>query len=339
MNRLTKFPLALALGGAMAVGTICGAQASVMATSVSEITNFEIHKAGGAALDVTAGDFATLSFTSTGGYAGTLDGTPGYTAGSSAVPVDLLKTCVGNGCAAWNAAYGADDSFTHLSAPPAGNYSAADQQEAGSPIVGLPGLALDAAYAGLTDQNALSHATATNNLNAEFTFTLSAAGSLDFIFDLDNYLQIAVTSGEQLPGFATASFQITFGLQQETAPGSGIFTSLSPTPWNISSGACGTPNQVNPLQDASMTPTCTESISKNAPVGSDFEQILSGTAHYVFTTPTLAAGTLYKLSARNNSNADVQRIPEPGELALLGIGLIGMTVVMSRRRNQIGGAI
>jgi len=135
-----------------------------MATSVSQITNFEIHHSGGAILDYNA-DFSSLTFTSTGGYAGTLPGTSGYNDSSSAAPVDLAKTCVGNGCAAWNAAYGAENSFTTLSAPPAGNYSAADQFEGGAPIANLPGGFLapatisSAAYVGLTTQNALSHAT------------------------------------------------------------------------------------------------------------------------------------------------------------------------------------
>jgi len=335
MNRLTNLPLALALGGALALGVTSAAQADVMATSVSEITNFEIHKTGGAALDYST-DFLSLTFTSTGGYAGTLPGTAGYNTSSSAAPVDLPKTCVGNGCAAWDAAYGAENSFTHLSAPPAGNYSAADQFESGAPILNLPGgfplgaTVSSAAYAGLTTQNALSHSTATNNLNSNFRFTLASAGALDFNFNAETYLQVAVTNDEKFPGFATAAFLMEFSLSQETLPG--VFAPI----WSISSGACGTANEVNPL------PVCVQTISLNAPLLSNTETILTGgPTAYSFTTPVLAAGTLYQLSARNNSNADVQRIPEPGELALLGIGLIGMTLVMARRRNQnpMGGAV
>jgi hypothetical protein len=77
-----------------------------------------------------------------------------------------------------------------------------------------------------------------------------------------------------------------------------------------------------------------DTASLNAPLGIDVETIYSGSKSFSFTTPVLVAGNLYQLSARNNSNADVQRIPEPGELALLGIGLIGMTLVMARRRNR-----
>ena len=179
MNRLTKLPLALAVGGAMALGATSATQADVMASAVAQLSNFEIHHTGGAILDYNT-DFALnngvpiLTFTSTGGYNGTLPGTPGYNTASSAAPVDLGKVCVGNGCAAWDAAYGAENSFTHLTAPPVGNYSAADQLEAGAPITNLPGgfapgaTVSSAAYAGLTTQNALSHSQATNNLNSSF---------------------------------------------------------------------------------------------------------------------------------------------------------------------------
>lgn len=318
MNRLTKLPLALAFGGAMALGATSAAQADVMASAVAQLTNFEIHHSGGAILDYTT-DFSALTFTSTGGYAGTLPGTPGYNASSSAAPVDLAKTCVGNGCAAWNAAYGAENSFTHLSAPPAGNYSAADQLEAGAPIANLPGGFLapatvsSAAYAGLTTQNALSHATATNNLNSSFVFSLAGSGALDFNFDFSVYLQTAVTSDEKFPGFATAAFQQGFTLTNLSAGGAVVWTISAPTNINAIS---------------------VDTSSLNAPLPIDVETIYSGSQSFSFTTPVLAAGTLYQLSARTNANADVQRIPEPGELALLGIGLIGMTLVMARRRNQ-----
>jgi len=322
MNRLTKIPLALAFGGAMALGATSAAQADVMASSVAQLTNFEIHHTGGAILDYNT-DFSSLTFTSTGGYAGTLPGTLGYNDSSSAAPVDLAKTCVGNGCAAWDAAYGAENSFTHLSAPPAGNYSAADQLEAGAPIANLPGgfapgaTVSSAAYAGLTTQNALSHATATNNLNSNFVFSLAGSGALDFNFDFSVYLQTFVSGDEKFPGFATAAFQQGFTLTNLSAGGAIVWQVSAPT------GA-----------DGNIDSIAIDTSSLNAPLGIDVETIYSGSKTFSFTTPVLAAGTLYQLSARTNANADVQRIPEPGELALLGIGLIGMTLVMARRRNQ-----
>ena len=57
MNRLTKLPLALAVGGAMALGATSATQADVMASAVAQLSNFEIHHTGGAILDYNT-DFA-----------------------------------------------------------------------------------------------------------------------------------------------------------------------------------------------------------------------------------------------------------------------------------------
>jgi hypothetical protein len=312
MNKLTKLPLVLAFGGVVALGASSAASADVMASAVLETSNFTISNTAGV---LDRSDFAFLTYTSTGGYAGTLPGTSGYNSSSSTSPVDLPMTCVGNGCAAFSAAYGAEDSLTHLVAPPAGNYSAADQLESGAPITGLAGLSApatigNAAYAGLTSQNALSHATSTNNLNSSFVFQVGSAGALTFDFDATAYLQAYVTGDERFPGFATASYTLNFTLTDLTT--GAVVDVINPDVFN---------NGLN-------------TISLNAPLPGTFQTIFSNSQTYSFTTAVLNSTDLYQLSARNNVNADVQRVPEPGEIALMGIGLLGMTLVARRRRNK-----
>src|SRR5450631_2422536 len=208
MNKLAKASMSMVAAGLLAAGLSGAAQASVLATAVAELNNFRILGSNGIILNA-ASDFKTFAFTSTGGYAGTLNGTPGYNAASSATPVNLPAVCVGSGC---NATFTTDNLFQHVTTPAVGNLSAADQNEAGSPIAGIAGLpppaiVQNAAYAQLTTQTALSHSTSTNNLNSNFTFQLAQpTPGLTFNFNVNVYLDVAVSGNEISPGFATASY-------------------------------------------------------------------------------------------------------------------------------------
>lgn len=306
--------IALASLGLFALALPGAAQADVMANAESLTNNFTISDALSGTILNAATDFQRLTYTSTGAYAGTFPGTPGYNVSSAATPVNLPPVCVGSGCAAWSAAYGPDNSFTQmnkLTVGALGNYSAADQNEAGAPIAGLTGLTTpanigNAAYAGLTSQNGLSHAATTNNLNSNFIFQLAHAAGLTFAYDSVAYLQAYVTGTENFPSFATASYTQDFTLTDLTT---GIDI------WNFASDTFG---------------TGIHTISLNAPFGVDVQSIRTGAQHYSLNTPTLNATDLYQLSARNNVNADVQRVPEPGALVLLGIGLLGLIAVRAR---------
>ncbi len=314
MNKLlAKLPAALAISGALAVGAPSVANANVMASAVLETSNFLVRNAADTAtLDASA--FSFLTFTNSGGYAGTLVGTPGYNASGSTTGLDLPVACVGSGCGAFNAAYGVNNSFTHLIPPPVGNYSAADQKEAGAPITGIPGLAAPASvangsYAGLTSVNGLSHSTSTNNLNASLIFTPVAAGAVRFKFTAAAYLQTYVTANENFPAFATASYTLDFTLV-DLSLGGAVVSTIAPDVFG---------NGVN-------------SISLNAPLPIDINQVQNGSVDVNFLTPVLLTGHLYQLSARNNVNADAQRqIPEPESLLLMGIGLLGLALGRKKR--------
>jgi hypothetical protein len=313
MLKLKKTSVALAAAGLLVAVASGSAQAYVMASATVELQNFQLkYNVGGAVLD--AGDFSFLTYTSTGAYSGTLPGTPGYNQASTATPVNLPAVCVGSGCGALALV---NDTFPHLAAAPVGNYSAADQFESGAPITGLPGLPLgadikDAAYAGLTTQSALSHSQSTNNLNTSFRFALTKGGAIDLSFAAKAYLQVAVSAGEHSPGFATAAYEQAFSLTDLT-------TGL--TIFNYSPDFLG---------------GNTKTLSLNAPLPIDIELQRENLAfiNYLATTPVLTAGKLYQLSARTNTNADVQRVPEPGTLALLGLGFLGFCFSAKKRSSK-----
>jgi hypothetical protein len=188
-----------------------------------------------------------------------------------------------------------------------------DQKEAGSPIANLSGFAglaevSSGSYVGLTAGDVEASATSNNNLNAKFTFVLNQDTGITFDFDVDAWLQVALTSDELFPGFATASYGMSFSIVNLT-DGGNVYT-------------------FNP----DLFGTGEKTLSLNAPLPIDVELTRDATAkHFSSTTVKLFAGKTYQLSARINTDADAERVPEPGVLALVGLGLLGMGV--SRRRK------
>jgi len=312
MTILSKKGLALATMGVVALAAASSAQADVMASAMVNMTNFTIQDAGGTVLD--ASDFSFLTFTSSAGYTADLDGFAPLT-GSSVLPsTDFPAVCVGGGC---NPIL-PNNTFPKLTAPPGGNYAATDQLESGAPITGLglaiPAVIANGAYVGLDSGTLASSGVSDNNLNSSFIFNLVQAGGIKFDFMADAYLQVAVTSDEIFPGFATASYQTEFSILN-LSTGLTIFTYA--------------PDLFGDL---------TKTLSLNAPLPVDLEitRNTGGAVGFSSTTVGLNATDLYQLSARIQVNADARRvdIPEPLMLGLMGFGLLGFGAVRQRSRKQ-----
>jgi hypothetical protein len=311
----------MAAAGLSAALAFAPAHANVMATSMIDMTNFQILGSDGAILDAAGantatptGDFSFLTFTSTAAMHVAVGGST-LTSASSSAPIDFAPICVGSGCNPLLP----NNSLPKLTAPPVGNYAAADQLEAGGPLANLAGFPNPAHIAnesasGLTTGSNLAHSDSTNNLNSSFQFKVAndQTTGITFAFDLNAYLQVAVSGSEQFPGTATSAYDVNFTLTDLTTPG---------TPFVFSPDAFG--NGV-------------KTLSLNAPLGIDVQLIqdTGGPLAFSKTTGALKAGDLYQLSARINTNADVQRVPEPGSVALVGIALAIMGGWARRRRFQ-----
>lgn len=315
MKTFQKRALTVAVTALVAGVMSAPAQAYVMGSSVVEMTNFQIKDSSGAALDKNT-DFASLTFTSSADQSVDLTGYAPISISSISAPIDFTPICLGAACNPFLS----NNSFPHpLALPATGNYVAADQQEFGAPINNLPGFPLGAtvasgSYVGLdTGLKVAGSANSNNNLNSSFTFAVNKSQALTFTFDVDAYLQVAISAfpSETYPAFATASYQMDFTIYNLQA---------DEVVWTYAPDLFG--NGV-------------KTLSLNAPLPVDLQSIkqTSGTVSFVSgQTPVLAAGTLYQLSARIQTNADAARVPEPAILGLLGVGLIGLGAARRSRK-------
>ncbi|MBL4584152.1 MAG: PEP-CTERM sorting domain-containing protein [Pseudomonadales bacterium] len=279
------------------------AQADVLATSVLKLDNLTFYKSGTTDV-ITATDFTALFYTSSAdvnaSLNGTLVGSDDDTA--SAAAIDLAPACVGD-CPAIT-----DNAFpiiTSTGGAPSAHFAASDQYQAGSPIAGL-GVFLganiqSAAYVSLLGESSGTSG-ANNELGSDFIFS-GYSGGIAAAFDLTAYVEAFATADSIFPSKAAASFSIVFTITD--ANQTELFKyEFAETRSNTSPLSYG---------DAKVFAT-PGSIALGFDTGDIFD-----------------AGEIYTLSARTTVNADATMVPEPGMIALLGAGLLGLGFSRKRR--------
>ena len=293
----------LAMTVAASVGVMQPASADVLATSVIELNNLLFSHSGGAVLNAGT-DFSSLSYTNTGAEAVTFTGTSNFNTSGSNTPLDLPLHCNGSGCATSGLT---PNGFQHLGTV-TGNFAAADQNELGFPIAGLGSplgaTVSSAAYGQIQPPPpAIGNANSNNGLTAQIVFAPTFTGAVDISANFDYFWKVFLSAGEKAGAFAHSSGVVSFGLV-DLSTGANVFTFVpAGLNWDFS-------------------------LNGPAPVNLTLTDTNSGT--FVFTTPTLTAGDLYQLTAREVTLAEVTSVPEPATLALFGISLLGLTVLRRR---------
>lgn len=174
-----------------------------------------------------------------------------------------------------------------------------------------------------------------------FTFTINAPGSLALSFDADPDMRALVTAAEGIGSTAGANLNTSFSLQQDTDLLGGTLGSVNWNPQGTSVNDCTTTGglictETADTQDLNINVGATTPGASPAVHSFGAGDLLFGDALTAFgiSVSNLKAGT-WTLTLNEVKSVNLRRVsavPEPGALALMGIGLLGLGISARRKK-------
>ena len=210
------------------------------------------------------------------------------------------------------------------------NFSGSLSSSIGAPITGLSGNPTDAkamvnnaSYASLVSNGSASTNT-TSTVTSKFNFS-GISGVMNFHFDFGAFIDAYLSSG-----FGTVA-KASYGLQMQLVDLSGIG---QPGVLDTTTGKVGgvattaifdaNGNLVIAHNLSDSTPGLGTNLQNPFPFTNASNNGLLSTVGIDFNTLGLNQTDIYQFTATVTTNSEVQLVPEPGILALMGIGLMGL---------------
>jgi hypothetical protein len=311
MKLVRKTILLGAAAVSIALASMGSARADSFAQSILVIDNFRLLHSSGTAFNVT--DFGLLTGTNDAHATGQLNGVFANGVQSfgilSGINPDVPHQTVGTPSPAKP-----ENNFTPFAGPPPvpGTFGYADQNLTGSSItIGMApagALAQTRADASLA-MNGMASGNSDVGTSTTFNFTLGVGDTMTVAFDGTAFTQAYVAAGATATTNANARLSWSINIIDITT-GLTVF-SYQPT-------------ELNALSNVSRTDGMPGTTTYNP-----------GTLAFSATTPLLNTTDTYQITIQHNTLANAlqaQALPEPGTLAIFGIGLLGMTALSHRRK-------
>lgn len=344
----------LPLTAALALGLSLGqsAQAAVYGAAYNNV--FDLFVAGGYTstdstvgsgdinvIDLGSGNFYHVNPAAAGMSFGATTSTS-YSAAQLAPAALIGNTVVGTNADALPSQFGvakANNDMTRVGPSDVFSYARGDAQIVSEQTVtGTPAQAWNIAEANRPSPDgrgyALGQGDNFSGTNFQVTFVLAAPAQIMFTGKADPFIELIMAAGERAGSFVRGTITSNINITQVGGFGGTVFN------WAPDGQSGGITGGVELLDQASLNVTgyldhTTPGTSTFDPTGNgnvDVGDLTPSTwANYAALTDVLLSGT-YTLNIAMSEKVELNRVPEPATLGLLGIGLIGMAFANRRRK-------